>query len=69
MVSPRYYRLQAQVFTLWALAATNPATQQRLRARADEYLRLAERLEGGAQAQPQAGQQQQQIQPKKPEAD
>jgi hypothetical protein len=67
MASASYYRLQARVFALWALAATNPATAQRLRSRAAEYVALADELDHAVpppHAPPQpVAQQQQQIQP------
>jgi hypothetical protein len=71
VVTASYYREQARVFAVWALAATNPEVAKRLRTRADEYIALAEQLEamppqavGRAEAvsAPQQ-QQQQQIQP------
>jgi hypothetical protein len=67
MASATYYRLQARVFALWALAATNPATAQRLRNRAAEYVALADQLDQAvppSHAPPRpVAQQQQQIQP------
>jgi hypothetical protein len=70
-----YYREQARVFALWALAAINPEVAKRLRARADDYIALAEQLEAvplgkvvpAAADQPQQQQQQQQIQPESDE--
>lgn len=72
VVTASYYREQARVFAVWALAATNPEVAKRLRTRADEYIALAEQLEAmPPQAErraepasaPQQQQQQQQIQP------
>jgi nucleoid-associated protein YgaU len=73
VVTASYYREQARVFAVWALAATNPEVAKRLRTRADEYIALAEQLEAmppqaerraeSASAPQQQQQQQQQIQP------
>ena len=70
VVTARYYREQARVFAVWALAATNPEVAKRLRTRADEYIAMAEQLEAmPPQAEVRANtasapqQQQQQIQP------
>jgi gluconate kinase len=81
VVTASYYREQARVFAVWALAATNPELAKRLRTRADEYIALAEQLEAQLEAMPpqadgraQAAsapqqQQQQQIQPKTDDGD
>jgi hypothetical protein len=45
VVTANYYKEQARVFALWAMAATDPALAQHLRGRAEEYLALAEQLE------------------------
>jgi hypothetical protein len=57
-----YYKDQARIFALWAMAATDPAVAQYLRTRAEDYLALSEKLAPGAVLDelPQAARQQQQ---------
>jgi hypothetical protein len=45
MATPRYYREQARLLFLWAQACPNPKIAERMNARADEYLIMAESIE------------------------
>ena len=68
MVSPAYYREQARVLLEWESRA-DAETAKRLKARAQEFLTLADLLDPSelppppAQSDQPAAQQQQQIQP------
>jgi hypothetical protein len=45
MTTPGYYRAQARLLFIWARACTDLEMAERLNARAEEYLVMAESLE------------------------
>jgi hypothetical protein len=48
MTTPGYYRAQARLLFLWARTCTDPEMADRLNARAEEYLVMAEAIEEAA---------------------